>query len=57
MVEVDDILKGVECCDAVIHDRKCENCPYLKFKKPYITVLKCSDYLMHDLKDLLFSKN
>ena len=47
-----EIIKGLECCQPQ-YEKNCEECPYAKHKKHYISVINCSSLMRKDLLDLI----
>lgn len=43
MADVEKVKQGCECCDHPYGERKCRECPYKQFPKPY-----CNIQLGHD---------
>ena len=47
-----DIIKDLDCCQTE-YERNCEEYPYSRFKKNYITIDTCSSRLHTDLFQLV----
>lgn len=47
-----EIIKALECCQTQ-YAKNCKDCPYEKYKKPYISTTTCSSQMRADLLDLI----
>jgi hypothetical protein len=51
-MDKEEIIKGLECCQTR-YNRKCYECPYMKYKSRAITISDCSSELRKDLLKLI----
>ena len=47
-----EIIKGLECCQPQ-YEKNCEECPYAKHKKHYISGINCGSLMRKDILDLI----